>query len=107
MLEEQGMLDEARAVYCRGLQSCNAKIAKFASGQINIQSIDDRNTVIDKIIGLAAGFLMNCDFAKALAAVDCALSEIPDAPGLNIYRAHALNVCGAGVHARSELIWPS
>jgi tetratricopeptide (TPR) repeat protein len=87
VLADQGKLDEALAVYRRCLDICTAKIA---SGQVNIRAIEDRTVVIEKIYGLAGDFLMSRDFAKALEAVDSALSATPHAPWLNVYRAHGL-----------------
>jgi tetratricopeptide (TPR) repeat protein len=89
-LEERGMFDEALAVYRRCLETCNAKIAKFAHGQFNIQAIVDRTSVLEKMGGLIVTFLSSRNFEKALEVVDCALSATPRAPLHNIYRAHAL-----------------
>jgi Tfp pilus assembly protein PilF len=86
-LKELGRLDEALAVQIRCLENYKTKCA---NGQVNNRLIDDRNAAIDRIIGLAAEFLANGDFNKALDGVDRALSVLPHLPLLNIYRAHAL-----------------
>ena len=83
------MLDEALAVFRRGLDDCKAKIAKFAIGQYNNRAIDDRNALVHEIGSLAFRFLLNQDYGKALDAVDSALATLPSTL-LNVYRAHTL-----------------
>ena len=90
MLEERGMLDEATTVYGRCLDTCVAKIGKFANGQINMQAIEDREAAIDKLTKLTIRFLSDGNFEQARKAIDSALAVRPDAPTLNIYRAHVL-----------------
>jgi tetratricopeptide (TPR) repeat protein len=99
LLVEKGMLDEALAVFRRGLDDCKAKIEKFAMGQYSNRAIDDRTAIVDEIGKLAAGFLMNREFQKALDAVDCALSTLPSTL-LNVHRAHALMFLDRGDEAR-------
>jgi len=88
-LEQQGLLGEALIVYGRCLTECDAKIAKFSVGVFNIQAIDDRVTISDKLMGLAAGFLTERSFDKALEAIDLAFSA-NHSPLLEIWRAHVL-----------------
>jgi hypothetical protein len=66
-----------------------AKIAKFANGQINLRAVDERTTVCEKLAALAMRFLGERDFARALDAIDAALSG-SSSPLFNICRAHAL-----------------
>jgi tetratricopeptide (TPR) repeat protein len=90
MLAQEGMLEEALTVYLRCLGLCKDKIAKFASGQYNVQVIDDRNAAVDQLANLSMRFLRERNFAKAREAIEGALSAMPQSPPLNIYRAHVL-----------------
>jgi tetratricopeptide (TPR) repeat protein len=90
MLHKMGMPDEALAVCHRYLKDCESRIAKVNNGQFNVQVIDDRNTVLEKIHCLAGELLLNGDFQKAHDALDPAISPALNAPLFNIYRAHAL-----------------
>jgi hypothetical protein len=56
-----------------------------------IRAIEDRNAAVEKISGLAAAFLSNGDFAKALDAADSEIFTTPSSPLLNDFRGHALN----------------
>ena len=94
ILEQRGKLDEALVVYRRCIEPCNAKIAKFANGQSNNRAIDDRNTALQEISGLALTFVMNGEFNKALEATDGAPLLMPSSPMLYIRRAHALMLLG-------------
>jgi tetratricopeptide (TPR) repeat protein len=89
LLVEQGMLDEAFAVLRRGVEDCKAKIANYANGQCTNRVIDDRTALVQELGTLAAAFIWNRKFQKALDVVDYALSVLPST-FLNIYRAHAL-----------------
>ena len=100
-LEEQGLFEQALAVYVRSLNDCNAKIEKFAVGVFNRQAIDDRVTISDKLGNLAVSFLMERNFAKAKEAIDYACSGNQSAL-LNIWRAHVLMFLG-GVDEAKEL----
>lgn len=88
-LQDRERLEEALVVYGRFLQAANAKIDGFASGQFNIQVVDDRKTASDNLADLAISFLTDRNFTKALEAIDLALSA-DNAPQLYIWRAHAL-----------------
>jgi Tfp pilus assembly protein PilF len=88
-LEKQGLWEPALVVYGRCLKQCEAKIAKFSKGVFNIQALDDRVTISNKLACLAAGFLMDRNFTKALESIDLALSA-NQSPLSNIWRAHAL-----------------
>jgi hypothetical protein len=80
-----------RAAYCcRTYDIYNAKIAKIATGQFNLQAIDDRTILILKIADLALGHLLNGNFDEARNTADCVISAVPNSPLLKIRRAPAL-----------------
>lgn len=99
-LQDQDRLEDALVVYGRFLQAANAKIDGFATGQFNIQVIDDRKTASDKLADLAISFLTDRNFAKALEAIDLALSA-NQMPMFHIWRAHALMFFGRVEEAKA------
>lgn len=99
-LQDQERLEDALMVYGRFLQAANAKIDGFATGQFNIQVVDDRKTASDNLADLAISFLTDRNFTKALEAIDLALSA-DNAPQLHIWRAHALMFLGRLEEART------
>jgi tetratricopeptide (TPR) repeat protein len=88
-LENQGLFEQALVVYGLCLAECNAKIRRFEAGVYNSQVIDDRTAIAEKLGHLAMTFLKERDFAKALEAIDLAVSANNSAR-LNIWHAHVL-----------------
>jgi tetratricopeptide (TPR) repeat protein len=104
MLQKLGMFDEALVVYRRYLKDCEVRITKVNNGQFNVQVVDDRNAVLEKLCGLAVDFLSNGDFQKALDALEPAISPALNSPLFNIYRARALMLLDRTDEARSKNI---
>jgi tetratricopeptide (TPR) repeat protein len=88
LLMRHGKLDDALVVYQRRLQTCETAIAKFAQGQFNVQAIDDKAAVLEKLSDLAFAFLLRGEFARAFDVTGSASCPLP--PILDIRRAHAL-----------------
>ena len=94
----QGKLEEALRAYRRSL-AIRERLA--AADRSNTQRQNDRQTSIGKIGGLAYGFVLEGDFARALEVADQAISLAPNTIWLYTNRAHALMFLGRVDEARS------
>jgi tetratricopeptide (TPR) repeat protein len=98
ILAKHGMLDEALVVYQRRLGICDKKTAH---GRINLQAIEDRYNALERISGLALGFVLKQEFEKARITADHAISVSPNSIWANIRCAHALMFLGQAEEART------
>ena len=99
-MAQHDKLDEASAVYHRRLRACEAAISEFDRGKYNMQVIDDRTALHDKLSGLAFALLLKGEFGKALDAID-AVPSSPLPATLDIRRAHALLLLGHSEKAKA------